>query len=206
MKISSSTELCNLALLRVNQNTISSIEEDNSIQAQLCRYTYDQSRQSLLYQYPWSFATQEKSLAQIPPENPLINASINYTYAYTLPDAFLRLISLYDASNRELIATTDYKPAYEIQNTRVLSDINGIKMKYTFDLETVTQMSPLFIDSMVCDLAIRITKVFNDSSTYLQQLQQDFNLTFEKAKIEDARQKQLPPIKSYPLLQESYLF
>ena len=201
MKISSSTEVCNLALLKVNQNTISSYDDDDSPQAQLCRYVYDQSRQSLLYQYPWSFATKEDTLSK------LVNiASINYTFAYSLPEDFLRLIGVYDGSNRELIAVTAYKPAYEIQSGRLLTDVSECKLKYTSDLEIVSRMSPLFIDAMVCDVSIRITKVFNDSSAYLQQLEQDFNITFEKAKIEDARQKQLPQIKSFPILAESCIF
>jgi hypothetical protein len=200
MKISSAVEVCNLALVRVNQNTISSLEEDTSIQAQLCRLVFDHSKECILSQYPWSFATKENDLARD------VNVITNYSFVYFLPEDFLRLIALYDGNYRELIALTAYKPAYEIQSGRLLTDVSPCIMKYTYNLQEIPKMSPLFIDAMVLDIAIRITKVLNDSSTYLQQLEQDFSLTFEKAKIEDARQKQLPPIKSYPLLAESCIF
>jgi hypothetical protein len=199
MKISSSIEVCNLALLKLGQNTISSLD-DAIPQAQLCKYSYDQSKQSLLYQYPWSFATKEDNLSQ------MVDATTRYKYMYSLPEDFLRLISIYDGANREMIAFTGCSPAYEIQNARLLTNFNPCRIKYVFDLETVSQMSPLFIDAMVCDISIRMTKVFNDSSTYLQQLEQDFMTTFEKAKIEDARQKQLPQVSSYPLMLESEMF
>jgi hypothetical protein len=204
MKISSEIEVCNLALLKIGQNTISSFD-DEIPQAQLCRYSYDQSKQSLLYQYPWSFATKEDGLTQIV-ERGNGEAVPRYKYVYSIPEAFLRLVSIYDGANREMTAFTGCKPAYEVQNARLMTDFNPCRIKYVFDLGIVTQMSPLFIDAMVCDLAIRMTKVFNDSSTYLQQLEQDFMITFEKAKIEDARQKQLPQVTSYPLFLESGIF
>lgn len=203
MKISSETEICNLALLKVGQNTISSYDDinDQSIQAQLCRYTYDQARQSLLSQYQWSFACTESNLSKILGQSP-----IKYNFRYSLPEGFLRLVTLYDSSNREIIANTGYKPAYDIQSGELLTDIDGCKIKYVFDQETVSQMSPLFIDALVLNIATRITKLLNDSSAYLQQLQQDYQMTFMQAKIEDARQKQINQVQSYPMWMESRLF
>jgi hypothetical protein len=132
-------------------------------------------------------------------------SSIEYANKYSFPDDFLRLIA-YDGSNQELIGRTDFKPSYAIQAPYILTDATVCKIKYVGDLEVVAAMSPLFIDCLVLDLAVRLTKVFNDSSTYLQQLEQDFNVAFAKAKIEDCRQIPLKPIMSYPLLEESRLF
>ena len=204
MKISSETEICNLALLKVGQNTISSYDDlnDQSVQAQLCRYTYDQARQSLLSQYQWSFACREDALTQIEAET----KPIKYSFRYSLPENFLRLVTLYDSANRETIANTGYKPAYDIQSGQLLTDISGCKMKYVFDQGIVSQMSPLFVDAIVLSVAMRITKLLNDSSTYLQQLQQDYQMTFMQAKIEDARQKQINQVQSYPMWMESRLF
>ncbi len=203
MLINSSIELCNLALLKVGQNTISSLSasEDKSVQSLLCRYNYDQSRQSLLSQYQWSFACKEAELQKVSD-----GSSFKYDYKYTLPGGFLRLVTLYDSSKNEIIAVTHYKPLYDIQENYIFTDIDGCKIKYVFDLENVERMSPLFKNALVLDIAIRITKTLNDSTTYLQALQAEYQVTFAQAKIEDARQKQINQVKSYPLFTETRSF
>ncbi len=203
MLINSDIEICNLALIRTGQTTITSFEQtaDDSVQATLCRYNYEQSRQSLLSQYPWTFACKEATLTQ--EES---GESIKYAYKYALPADFLRLVQLYDSSDREIIASTDYEPVYSFQGNKILTDLDSCKIKYVHDESNVGMWSPTFKDALVLDLAIRISKVLNDSSSFLQQLQQEFMFTLSRAKVENAKQVQMSPTRSYPLLTQSYQF
>lgn len=207
MKISSPTEVCNLALLRVGQNTISSYDDvaDQSIQAQLCKYTYDQSRAVLLSQYQWPFACAEDDLSSVQLSEAEAK-KIKYKFKYSLPDGFLRLVCLYSANGREITASPGIRPAYDIQAGYILTDITSCSMKYVFDNKSVSDMSPLFIDALVLDIASRMTKLLNDSSTYLQQLRQEFQIAFTQAKIEDSRQKQMNRVHSFPMLAETGYF
>ena len=64
MKVSSEIEICNLALIRIEQSTIASMD-DKSVQAQTCKAMYEQAKSSLLARYNWSFAIKKAKLAQI---------------------------------------------------------------------------------------------------------------------------------------------
>jgi hypothetical protein len=191
-------------LLKIGQNSISSYDDDSSLRGQWCRHVYDQAVQSLLYQYPWTFASRFADLAKIPRTSN--GESPEFQSKFSLPSDFLRLIAVYDHGGRELIPFTGAKPPYELISGCLLSDTEGCVIKYVFNLESVPHMSPLFIDCLVLEIALRMTKVFNDSGTYLQQLQQEFDLNFRKAKIEDFRQMPPRQIVSFPLLGETGTF
>ena len=79
MKISSKIEICNLALARIEQSSISSYEDEDSMQAQYCRMSYEQSKSALLSQYSWSFAI-DSATTQL--KNTIIN--IHFPKAFWL--------------------------------------------------------------------------------------------------------------------------
>lgn len=198
MKVSSKIEICNLALARIEQNSISSFENDKSIQGQFCRMSYEQSKSSLLSQYNWTFAIKRAVLNKVVVVNPIED----YSYTYALPEGFLRLVSIYN-NNKELIKVMNTRPPYILEGQYIYSDYPNCKIKFIYDLDEVSYFSPLFIDCFILDLSIRLTKLFNSSSTYLQQLLIEFEQAIEKAKISDCQQAMMSPIMSYPLLQEA---
>lgn len=202
MKISSKVEICNLALLRVGHNSISSFEDDSSLQAKTCRLTYEQSKSYLLSQYSWTFAIASKNLNKL--DEP--EAIREYRYRYALPEGFLRLVGVYGAFDKKIIALGDTKKPYVLEGQCLLTDIETCKIKYVYDVDTVSMFSPMFIDCFVLDLAMRLTKVFNDSSTYLQQLQAEFMTMIAKAKVSDCYQTMLDGITSYPILYSTWEF
>jgi len=215
MKISNAVELCNLALLRVNRSPISSLTDD-SLSAQACNQVYEQAREALLSQYNWTFALTGAELAvaidnsRLPDETPDVYAArkdkrlIEYLRAYSLPADFLRLVYCYDSLNNILVCITGQKPPYLLEGNFILSDHSSLKLKYIKDIDVVSAFSPMFTDCLILDIAIRISKLMNDSSTYLQQLEADYQLQLEKAKISDCQQTNMYGVISYPLLWESY--
>jgi hypothetical protein len=190
--------------MKIGQNRISSFDTDESQQGQMCRYVYDQSRQTLLALYPWTFASRFSELAKVPPDPAFPN--IEYANRFSLPAEFLRLIAVYDGRNREPFPYPNAKPPWDMISGHILADFDTCKVKYVFDLEQVPDMAPLFVDCMVVDIALRMTKIFNDSGTYLQQLQQERELLLRSAKIEDCRQLPSKQIRSSPLLEETGMF
>lgn len=200
MKVSNPVEICNLALVRIEQNSISSLD-DESVQGQFCRMVYEQSKASLLSRYNWTFAIDTAKLTQT-----LTDTLQDYTYAYQLPADFLRLVSVYDSSDREFIQITGMKPPFVLEGSFIKSDASEIKIKYIKNIDTVARFSPQFIDCFVLELAIRLTKLFNSSTSYLQMLTMEFSQKIAEAKISDCQQTMLSQIKSYPILFSTWGF
>lgn len=205
MKISSAIEICNLALLRIEQASISSLNDD-TIQGHYCKLVYEQSKSSLLSSYNWTFAIKDckLTLAQII-DNDMQRVG-DYVYFYQLPHDLLRVVSAWDVNDRELIQITNMKPPFIVEGKYIKSDCPDLKLKYVADMDAVNDFSPLFIDCLVLDLATRLTKLFNSSTTYLQMLTMEFKQKIEEAQIADCQQTMLSQIKSYPLLFSTWGF
>lgn len=198
MKISSKLEICNLALARIEQNSISSFEEDTSVQGQFCRLTFEQSKSALLSQYTWTFAMASAVLTEVNYDD----AVKEYQHKYSLPNGFLSFVALYNSFNEEVIGSAR-KPLYSLSGGFLYTDINPAKMKYIKDIDTISSFSPLFIDCFVLDLATRLTRLFQSSGTYLQQLEQELEVALRKAKSVDCRQISIGGIRAYPLLRST---
>ncbi|MDR1983138.1 MAG: hypothetical protein LBQ08_05090 [Holosporaceae bacterium] len=200
MKISSEVEVCNLALLRINQVSISSLDE-NSLEARACKLNFQQSKSYLLAQYPWTFATFRAILIKVDD-----NSLWEYSNKYQLPPEFLRMLAIYDSGNNQLTSITGAKSPYVLEGGYILSNYSGLKMKYIKDIDNIVSFSPEFIDCLVLDLALRLTKYFNDSTSYLQLLMSEFERKFTLAKNSDCQQTLIGGMLNYPLLAESMEF
>ena len=206
-KISSQLEICNLALLTIGQHSISSLDKnrddlEESLQAETCNAFYDQARMSLLSRYSWSFAL---NIARYEDNSDEYTTSVkkslwNYTYEYQLPEDFLKLVAVRDDMHNNLSPIAGQKPPYAIYRNTLFSDVFPCKLVYVMDEENITAFSPLFIDCLVYDLAIRLTKIFNDSTTFLQMLQMNFDKKIAEAKSSDCRQIILDTIHNPPII------
>ena len=209
--LNTSLDIKNHALLRLNQNTISS-DADSSPQGQFLSLVYDQARCSLLSQYNWNFALKNAELQiyvgglQAPTAEQLKQLSdkrrvaTGFRNEFILPADFLRLVSLRNALGAPIVANPGGGPAFALEGRHLFSNESGLYLKYISDISNVSEFSPLFCDCLVIDLAIRMTKMFNDSTSYLQHLNQEFMLQMQKAKESDSRQTMLSGMQSYPLL------
>lgn len=196
MKVSNKTDVCNLALIELEQATVSDIDRGNSLQAEDCKIVYDQSRSSLLSQYDWTFALTTAKLNEIDNSKNILK---EYAHQYQLPDGFLRLFKVYDG-DKLLVPRPNFKPPYVLEGGCILSDASSCVVKYVYDMEEVVRFPPLFIDCLALDIAIRLTRTFQCSSTYQQQLMMKFERLFAKAKTIDCRQTMMSHSTPSPLL------
>lgn len=212
-KVSNALEICNLALLMIGQHTIPSLDENgdsDTLQAETCRAFYDQARMSLLSRYNWTFALSRFKYGETKydssenrkkdREKYLSKNEIEYNYKYQLPHDFLKLVSVKDGENKDLLPITGCKPPYSLEGVSLFCDTFPCRILYVHDVENVLHFSSMFIDCLVLELATRLTKIFNDSTTYKQQLEIDFARLIDEAKRLDCQQIMLDSIKSYPML------
>lgn len=204
MKISSQVDICNLALLRINQRPISSFE-DKSPQSDTCKAVYDQARAYMLSQYDWTFAITNIELAKIADNSeksqlPYDDTLIEYSRKFRLPAKFLRLICVFDGFNRPIQHMHEGRPPYVVEGQCVLCDMDKCKIKFGQDEHDLNKFTIPFIECLSIDIAIRLSKIFNDSTSYLQQLTGDFERYMARAKVSDCQQTMIYSMRPSPLV------
>lgn len=173
-------QVWNWALRRIGERTLQSELEDNAT-ADLMREIYDLNRRSLLRSYPWSFCQNTAQLTEISEEPP------DYLYTYAKPSDAL-FITKVIAQNDDVVASWDYDRLRWIGNTdewevrrddKVYSNIPGLIVKYTVDIDDESLFDDIFADALAWrlaqEIAMPITRMpelqTNAANGYIQTMQ-----------------------------------
>ncbi len=185
--------------MKLGFKSIASLD-NNTIEAESCSLIYRHALQVLLAQYDWSFSIMEKRYeVQEPDTNPDLSVK-DYTYEYDLPADFLRLVRVYNGLYYRLVSEYNKKPPYLISGGKIYSYLNGIIIKYVYDIQDPNLFTPLFTECLITDIAIRLCKTLNDSVTMLQSLQQEYAYSLSKAKSVDCSQNIIDGTNYGPIL------
>ena len=144
------TEVCNMSLARLGAKRINDYEDasDTKVEAIYCRLFYEQTAKALMRSHWWRFAKNRVQLSQ-----DTTDPAFQWTYAYLLPNDFLRSILVYDGSNQPT-GETEYD--YELEGARLLSDESTVYLKYIRWVSDVPSWDPLFAECMVLSLARKL--------------------------------------------------
>ncbi len=144
--MASETDICNMALGRINAERINDIDDGESVPAQRCRLHYDQTRDALLRSYNWTFAKGRKTLVA-----DTVTPDFEYAFQYILPVDYLSMSNPYEGTPfRENIHT------FSIEGKRFLTDETTVELRYIKKIEDTTKFDPLFIEVLVLRLALKI--------------------------------------------------
>jgi hypothetical protein len=175
-------DICNNALREIGATPITSFL-DNTIEAELCNQFYEQTRDELLEDYPWSFALKRQELALVV-GNPLYQ----YKYMHELPYDLLRLFH------------TNIHGDYTVEGTNLLSNQESVYAIYisrvTDSSKFTSQFSQAFIKAMVAKLIFPITK----RERLVEPAMAAARGALENAKSSDAQQSPGPTIRSNILI------
>lgn len=86
----SEVQICNLALLKFGDITISSLSESTK-QGRACKVYYQLMVEELLYSHPWNFAITRADISAQLSTTP----SFEFDYAYKIPSDCLRVLEFY---------------------------------------------------------------------------------------------------------------
>mgnify|MGYP006935481471 CR=1 FL=1 len=172
MSISSETHLVNNALLRIGANTITDIETDGSHESNTMLQLYGPTRDSLLRQHFWNFATKRVVLAE--------NADtpdFEWAASYSLPADFIRVKKLYDTDSN-----------FTIEGDQLLTDQqSSLKLVYIARITDVTAFDPLFTQVLILMLAILAEPRIQGGATSVDRLKMELKELLLEAKIVDAQ-------------------
>lgn len=148
--VDSEVDICNLALIRLGANVISSLDESSDV-ARMCSHLWPSVRDDVLSLHPWNCAVKRASLARLSstPET-------EFSYMYQLPTDFLRLLDI-DGVDWEDFRVETYEG-----NKVILCDVTTCVIRYIFRNEAVVTYDPGLVDvlaaRMEAELAFGVTR------------------------------------------------
>lgn len=178
---STPVDICNLALGRLGETPIASIEDPESPKAEVMARWYDQVRRETLREYVWNFCQGYRVLTRAGTGN------ANYDDKYDLPVDCVRVNAVGDD---RLNPITDFD-IFE----RELHCSNGTSVPVWFnkDITTVSKMDPLFIKVFSIRLAMASAFELTKKKSMVESMSDMLRLEEPKATSVDGQEK--PPIR-----------
>lgn len=175
MSANSPTEICNLALSWVAGNRLTSLDDDESTEAILCRANYDMSRRALLEEREWTFAIRRTQLSRLNSEPPF-----GYMYWYQLPSDCLNVMDVLDANGQDV--------QHRVEDNKILCNDAELYIRYKFDLNNTTRWTNLFTHALAAHVAFKIAIPLTENRSLMADMLQLFEAYLEKAVSTDALQ------------------
>ncbi len=173
---SSKVDICNLALIRLGADTISSLEDENT-RARLCNTLYEPLRRRRLRAHPWRFAIARAELAE-DAETP----EFGFAHQFPLPTGCLRVISIED----------DSLP-YQIEGRMLLTDASEVSIKYIRDINVADDFSEqdfddVFVGVLALDIAVELARHLTQSESVIEEIKQERSELLRDARSFDAQE------------------
>lgn len=169
MTTNSKTDICNLAADLLSAGVMSNIESSSptATEALFFRW-YDISRQKVLREHPWKFATKRAILARSS-----IDPEFGYTSAFPLPFDFIRLLTI-ESSEGQLILPADYQLESHngVLSVLLSIDASSVRLRYVYDIEDVIRFDAMFINYLALDIALSVAFKITESNTAVERVAQ----------------------------------
>jgi hypothetical protein len=140
---------------------------------------YDQCRRFLIEECPWSFCIETLQLTTL--AVPLLTFGDNVTVAYQLPPDFLKI---YKINFPYALLVFENIPA---NGLCLLSDTQGLMMKYVFDNDDPTTYSAKFYEALACKLAKEACYKLTESMKFREKADADYGQAFITAAASDGQ-------------------
>lgn len=159
-------QIANRALTFLGAEVITSLDDDTK-EGRACKRMYEQSRDHILRDYPWNFATRRASLAANTTA-PLFE----FTNAFDFPDGCLRVIQV------------DTNEEWAIEGRQIVTDAAApLKIIYIAQITDSSLFDSKFVEAyamrLAADIGYEITAsqvVANNAITNYQRLLQEARL------------------------------
>lgn len=177
------TQICNLALAHIKQTqvTISNLDTDKGRVGTILRLHYDISRQFVLSDHKWNFATSRRSLALI--SNPVTG---NWGYQYWYPNDCINL--------REIETSISNSPVpFEVENYEndskcVFTNADKAIGVFTSDITNPRVFSIGFVNALSWYLASEIAPALSEDMQVQESCLTIYKNTLIKSKRMDSNE------------------
>lgn len=179
--------ICSNALLKIGADSITSLQ-DGTAEAEVAANLYPMIRDGLLSSYPWSFAVGQKSLPRLA-DVPLVD----YSYAFQLPNDFLRVLSAGSGKNGR-------GKEYRIIENRLHTNSPEINLSYIFRPHE-SLFPAYFCELLIARLAAEFCLPLTESTTRTEYLQKAFTELEKRTRLTDAQQSTPSRFEDFTLVE-----
>ena len=179
---SSSTSICNSALVKIGADRISSLS-DNNKRAIYCNEQYTKIRDEVLISHPWNFAIARKAFAQT------INTPVmDYSYEYTIPSDVLRILSIE--------SEWPWEVGINAAGTAkvLLTDASEVNCKYIKKVEDTTLYTPIFDECLAARLAADLAYGLVQNLALQEQMLKFYEKILGQARSFDAQEQSVQQV------------
>jgi len=168
MAITSSTDICNLALDLLSSGTVQDIENPSNPTEELLNRWYDQCRRKVLREHPWNFAAKRAQLAASS-----TTPAFGYDKQFPVPSDFIRVLTINDSAYTSDVPATSAQ--YKVENNHILisnifTDSATLNLVYVSDYTNVSGMDPMFIDVLAYEVALSVAYKVAESNANIQRI------------------------------------
>lgn len=182
-----SIDLCSRALVKIGAKSISSFNEDTA-ESTVAEQLYTPVLEGLLSSYPWRFALSQRELARLKDA-----PNADYSYAYALPNDFLRAIS---AGPKGRGKGLDYR----ICGTQLHTNSESVLLTYLFKPAEVN-FPPFFYQLVIAWLAAEFCLPLTESTARTEHLRAIAEDEFKRAKLIDSQQSVPSAFQDFSLIE-----
>ena len=177
--------IVNIALSRMGSSTIiTSLSDTTDIQAIQANLIYTETRDALLREYPWRFATRHIKLEQNYAD---INQS-EFLYSYCYPDDCLRILKIYSEGNEKEDGREEHE-IYSIDcynDVRIIAtDVEDAYADYIAQITDPELFDPNFASCLAWRLAAEFAVVFSRDFARRNELYKVYEIEIETARALD---------------------
>ena len=155
----SEVQICNLALLKFGDITISSITNPTNKEERSCKVLYPLMRDLMLFSYPWNFAMTRADISAKISTAP----AFQWDYSYTIPVDCLRVWQLYSTDDD-----------WQVEGNELLTNKDSeIYIRYIKKIETSGTFSMGFVNCLALKLAAELAaKISGDAKKRLSLIEE----------------------------------
>lgn len=164
-------KICNLALIRVGADRISSITESTK-GAILLNAIYEQCRDEVQRDGRWNFNTKRDTLTPTSTE-----PAWGYDYEYDLPNDWLKF---HEVSSGDI--------DFVIEDAKIRTDEEELDVLYAYRNEDESSWDSMFASALGWKLAMEIAYAMTQSVTLKQECEKSYKASLKDAKAVDGQE------------------
>lgn len=193
-------DICNMALSRIgNSQRIDDLTEA-SIQAEQCSLFYEASRDFVLRDYAWGFATTYVQLAEVS-----VNPTPMFLYAYAMPTDCLKARQIvnvvfpdgaWPAINcieRPIIPPIPFRVINGGSGKLVVTQASPATLEYTAKIESPEMFDPIFVSALAWKLASNIAPAIARDANVAQACESAYQAQIASAVAADLNESASGP-------------
>lgn len=187
--MASETEIASNALTKLGAEPLTSIDDDDTQRARLCRTYYPNTRDAVLRAYPWKCATARVDLA-LDAGTPIGD---EWEYKFTLP---------VDPYCLRVLRVDDGYTDYTIEDRLLLCNESSVYIKYIRRMTDTGTFDSLLQESIECRLAAELAYPITGSPTLINAMWELYEAKLREARTIDGMEAPLEIWESNSLVWE----